>query len=542
MKRYLIVFIILIAAFLRLYQITAVPPSPSLDEVSLGYNAYSLLQTGKDEYGASFPLLLRAYDDWRPALYVYVVMPFVRIFGLTPLAVRLPSVLLSLITLYITYFIGSMIGKKYLKTDILGIIASTLVAVSPWHIYISRLGHEVNLGLTLFVAAICFFLDAAERERKWSLVASGVLFGLSLHGYQSEKLTTPFVIVLGVLLYWKNLRKIPVAQILLAVFLFIAVAVPAAIVTFSGQGLSRFQGTSAVASGAPVFRAAQQSFAAAKQRGDIVDELINYRGVVAVKEVAGNYLSNFAPKWLFWGREREAHKVPGMGLLYFWEAPFIVMGLWALWKRKLPGKISLFLIGWMLIAPVPAAITTQAPHAMRSFTFIPVLELLEGFGLIALFELLNQEGRTMIGLGVTASALIGLSIFWQGYFVIFPNEQSDAFQYAIKDAVRYVSEKGNAYDKIVFATDGSLTQSYMFFLFYSRYDPSLYQEEGGTMSGSFAATHRFGKYEFREISSNEPMNAKTLLLVDSNRVPSVGRGINSFVNKDGKTAIVALSL
>src|SRR5438046_1183056 len=103
MKKYIIfilfILILLIAIFFRCYQLSKIPPSPSLDEVSIGYNAYSILNTGKDEYGYHFPLLLRAYDDWRPALYVYMVIPFVKLFGLTVFAVRLPSVLLSFITI-----------------------------------------------------------------------------------------------------------------------------------------------------------------------------------------------------------------------------------------------------------------------------------------------------------------------------------------------------------------------------------------------------------------------------------------------------------
>src|SRR3989338_9791554 len=91
-----IIIIIIIALFLMLYQLNSVPPSASLDEVSIGYNAYSILKTGADEYGYKFPLLLRAYDDWRPALYAYFVVPFIALIGLTPVAVRLPAALMGI--------------------------------------------------------------------------------------------------------------------------------------------------------------------------------------------------------------------------------------------------------------------------------------------------------------------------------------------------------------------------------------------------------------------------------------------------------------
>ena len=54
----LVSLIVLIAGFFRLYQLGDVPPSPDWDETALGYNAYSISKTGKDEYGIFMPLIL----------------------------------------------------------------------------------------------------------------------------------------------------------------------------------------------------------------------------------------------------------------------------------------------------------------------------------------------------------------------------------------------------------------------------------------------------------------------------------------------------
>ena len=103
-KHSLILIAILgVAAFFRLWQLGNVPASPSLDEVSIGYNAYSLQQTGMDEFGTKFPIILRAYDDWRPALYVYFVIPFVWMMGLSAVSVRMPSVIVSILSIWATY-------------------------------------------------------------------------------------------------------------------------------------------------------------------------------------------------------------------------------------------------------------------------------------------------------------------------------------------------------------------------------------------------------------------------------------------------------
>ena len=75
-------FIVLLAIFLRFYQLGKNPPHLNWDEAALGYNAYSLLSTGRDEYGKSFPLSFRSFDDYKPPLYVYLTIPSVAVFGL----------------------------------------------------------------------------------------------------------------------------------------------------------------------------------------------------------------------------------------------------------------------------------------------------------------------------------------------------------------------------------------------------------------------------------------------------------------------------
>ncbi len=139
----ILIGIIFIAFFLRFFLLSSVPPSASLDEASIGYNAYSILKTGTDEYGNKFPILLRAYDDWRPALYIYLVIPFVKILGLNALSVRLPSVILSVITVIATYFLVKEIFLNFKNKIFLAFVSSFLLAISPWHIYIS---HEFALA------------------------------------------------------------------------------------------------------------------------------------------------------------------------------------------------------------------------------------------------------------------------------------------------------------------------------------------------------------------------------------------------------------
>lgn len=542
MKRLTLIGIIILAVFFRFYALSRVPPAPSLDEVSIGYNAYSILHTGKDEYGSWFPLLLRAYDDFRPALYVYLVIPFVWILGLTATAVRLPSIMLSLITIYAVYRTGDLIGKKYLSFGRLGEIAAVLLAVSPWHIYISRLGHEANLGLALVFLGVYFFLQAVIEGRNASWILSAIMFGLSVHGYQSEKIVSPLVILTGAFMYRRELWKAK-QYVLMAGVLGFVIALPAVLATISPQGLLRFRGTSAFSSDSPNAVSAATRYITAKTNRDLIGQLINSRVVTNTVIFTENYVSHFSPVWLFTGSVREAHKVPGMGLLYAWEGLLIVFGLWAMVKSRMPKNTSLFILFCILLSPIPAAITTQSPHAMRAYTVIPFLEILEALGIWWMIRRFSKKQLQIAAAVMGIFIAQGVSVFWRGYFVRFPIEQSDSFQYAMRQAVQYGLDNANRYTAIQFSNQGSLYQSYMFFLFYSKFDPAAYLALGGTTSGGFEEAHYIGKYGFGILPQEASKFAPGILyFYDAKNVPQGMRTLETFTNLDGLPAITATTL
>lgn len=544
-KKTSIVFacIFILAAFLRLYALVMVPPSPSLDEVSIGYNAYSILTTGRDEYGYRLPLLLRAYDDWRPALYVYLVIPFVKAIGLSPLAVRFPSILLSLCTVWLLYKMGKVIAKTDARLTYLGEVSSFILAISPWHIYISRLGHEANLGLTLTTAGIYAFLVFIVEKKSWSFIFAGIWFALSLHGYQSQKLIVPILGIVIFTLYWRVLFK-QWKNVVIAVCFFSVIAIPAVYVTVTGEGLSRLKGTSAFAADAPVFQEAFIREQKALKNGDYVAQIIHTRKVVMARVFSQNYLSHFSPMWLFTGRVREAHKVPYMGLLYPWESIGLIIGLiYVCTLSTIPIRIVLFLGAWLLTGPLPASITTQAPHAMRAYTLLPALSLLGAIGWIEIWHVTKRYFISSRWILVACVLVGSLMYFWKGYFITFPNTQSDAFQFAMKDAVTYVHKNSPEYKRVVFSNNDNLYQSYMFYLYYSVLNPSLYLSLGGTVSAGYDKPHTIGNVEFRSVNwSREVLRSDTLYVGDVSDLPSNKRVLTVSRNLDGADAIVIFTL
>src|SRR3989338_5389259 len=166
----LIISITLLAALLRFYQLGSNPPSLDWDEVSLAYNAYSIIRTGADEYGNASPLLsIRSFNDYKPPMYVYSLIPSLLLFGKTDFAVRFPSALAGTLTVLFTYFLVKElfgihlggVGKQHPRG--VALLAALLLAISPWHLQFSRIAFEANLALFFFVAGMWLLVKALTR-------------------------------------------------------------------------------------------------------------------------------------------------------------------------------------------------------------------------------------------------------------------------------------------------------------------------------------------------------------------------------------------
>ena len=494
-----------------------IPPSASLDETSIGYNAYSILKTGADEYGVKFPVLLRAFDDWRPALYVYLVVPFVKIFGLTVEAVRLPSVILSVLTIAATYFLTKEFIRRYtlIKTpihaDYIALISAGLLAISPWHVYISRLGHESNAGLVFFVFGLLFFFLALRKKQRLPfLLVSFLSLAFSFYSYQSEKIIIPIFVLVLFFIFRKVLLQSK-REVLLAGCTSIIVFLPILQTLLSPEAFTRFKGTTAFYENNPVYAEQAKMFVSAKKEGNLMGQIFHHKKMVSVQIFVGSYLSHFNPFWLFGNKANDPHKIPGLGLMYIWEAPLLLLGILMLLKRKGAKNLNIILISWILISPLPAAITTDAPHAMRIYTLLPAPPIIAALGLVYLFTHIPAGFLRRVAIGAFSLVVFwSISFMYKQYFEVFPMEQSESFYTALARTMPYVLDHEDAYKQVVFSNKTNLHQSYIFFLFYSEFDPVLYQKLGGTVSGGYDKTHEIGKFSFRPIDWDKEQKENTL--------------------------------
>src|SRR3989338_1293700 len=153
MKKTILISILILAAVLRLYRLGEFPAGFNADEAALGYNSYSLLLTGRDEHGHPWPVNLESFGDFKPALYSYLLIPWIKLFGLNEWVVRLPAATAGIIAVVLIYLLGKeLIDRKF------GLISAALLAVSPWHLHFSRGAWEVNLATTFILLGVYIYL------------------------------------------------------------------------------------------------------------------------------------------------------------------------------------------------------------------------------------------------------------------------------------------------------------------------------------------------------------------------------------------------
>ena len=534
MKKHLFVLIFIVAFgfILRFYSLDTVPPSPSLDEVSIGWNAFSIASTGMDEYGSKFPLLLRAYDDWRPAFYVYFVVMSVLFVGLQTIAVRLPSVFMGTGNIVLIYFLvksllNSLSPKVHLTESqkvLFPLAAALALSISPWSIYLSRLGHEVNLGFFLILLGTYLFVKATEKPLL--LLGSSIVFALSLNSYQSEKLVTPIVVLGLAVAFGKHLItqwKTTIA----AGIIGICIAVPIIAVSISPEALTRLHGTSIQTSHPDITKATEKQFLA-RQKRDVLGIIINDRRLVFAAVSAKQYIEHFNPTWLFSGNRKEDHKAPFIGLFYPWEMVTILLGFFVFVTKPQWRGVSTVVLLFICSGPLPAAITTGAPHAMRSYTMLIGLVIAEAMGIV--FALSFFERRKFLFLFIRIAfgmtVIISVSIFCFRYFKDFPVLHSSSFQHSLTLVLKQHVLMPHANKKrIIISNENALYQSYMFYLFTASYDPSKYLKNGGTKSGGYKEEHSIDLLEFRAIRKTDILNPEIMYVGNiGDFQPNVSRG------------------
>lgn len=544
-----LVLILILAAFGRFYRLTTIPPALNWDEVSHGYNAYSILKTGRDEWGMAWPTIFRAYGDYKLPVYIYLTAFFEIFFGLNDFAVRFPSAFAGVLAVLFTF----LLARKLLSregTGSLPLLAALFLAVSPWHIFLSRPAYEANLASFLVMAGTYFFLEAIEK--KWLLPVAIFFFGLSVHTYNSARLFTPLLLIFLCLLYyrtavgWVKKRR---GELLVSLILLLLFFIPLVISFISPAGQARWRWVTVIDQG--MINRINEARISSVLPG-FLPRLIHNKATYLAVISGRNYLSNFSPTYLFLkGGGNYQHNLPGRGIIYPLHAPFILWGLYYLAKNWSKKETRLLLF-WWLLAVVPTAATRDNPHVLRTILILPAPQIMAAIGFGQAYKWwakrVRRSARFVFPV-VYGLILLGFIVnFWVYYAGSYRRDYSWSWQYGYQEAASYIKDHYHDYDKII------LTKKYgephEFLLYFLAWEPSKYQTDPHLVRyfksnwywvDSFAKFEFINDWEIKEVLSNQLSVARQLLVTSQGNYPEGWSKIKTINFLNGQPAFEILN-
>lgn len=481
MKKTVIIFILimLLGVFLRVYKLDKFPPSLFGDEADVGYQAYSILKTGKDYSGQSWPISFRSISDWRTPLFLYADVPFIAVFGLNEWGVRLCPAFFGIITLPFFYLLIKKLFKDK-KTALLGMF---FLAISMWHLQYSRAAFEATLMLFLIIVAVYFFLRGLE---KWKyLILSAIMFALAPYSYNTAKFFIPLFIVFLVIIFQNELKKVPLKKLLVMTAVFVVVSLPMLVDIFYGKAADRFSILSIFTDPTTV---GQIGFARQVDLGLSGSEVVlDFKPTVFSRfyhnkftfwglTFLQNYFKAFSTNFLFvFGDINYRHSIQGgFGEFYWPDIVFLLAGLFYLFLSKNKLAIKL-IIGWILLAPIPSALTRDgANHATRLILLLPPVLIVVSFGLISVLESIKKEKLKVAALsGIILIYGFSFIFYLHRYYVHYPVESEEWWNYGFKQLGQYVNQNSEKYDYMIYSDLDEPPLIYT--LFWNKVDPKIVQ-------------------------------------------------------------------
>jgi 4-amino-4-deoxy-L-arabinose transferase-like glycosyltransferase len=535
MKKLILALILLLAAVLRFYQLGSNPPSLYWDEVALGYNAYSIAETLKDEEGRYLPLdYFRSFGDFKPPVYIYAAVPMMKLLGPSEWTTRFPSAAAGVLSVLLTYLITKILFNRINKRDekenyliridpeLVALLAAFLLAVSPWHTQISRVAYEANVALVLVLLGVYVFLKGLESTKFKLLyfLTFTITFVLTLYTFNSNRVFSPLFGVFIILVFWKDIAgrtKYNFKPFIIAGIIGLLLLAPLIPHLTSKEGQLRYKEVNIFTDSTPV----ELSNERAERLGNTWwAKLINNRRVLFMQKWFDGYFNHFNGKFLFiTGDTNPRFSLQEVGELYLVELPFLLIGLYLFASRL--KKEHIFIVGWMLLGPVPAAFARETPHALRALNMLPTFQIIIAFGIVYSLIYLNEKYKqhkllksihfakktfniltfTVAGATIFLGTL-NILYYLHNYYMHFSKHSEQEWQYGYKQMVTELAKIQDKYDRIVI-TD-ALGRPYIETLFYLKYPPAKFQEERrfhlDKDGFGFVEVDGFGKYEFRGLN------------------------------------------
>lgn len=500
LKKIILAAIAGIIVFGYFYRLESVPPGFYVDEATYAYNAFSILETGKDEYGKHLPIIFRFYGSFNATLYVYLTSLSIKIWDLGIFSARFGSVIAGLFSIIVHFFILKSLGVfKNRFTIYLSVI---LFAITPWLFFYSRIGYEIVLGYFFFSCGILFFLLA--QKKPFYYVFSFISLALSTYSAYSERYVVLLALIPLAVIFRENLlKKTTVKYYIVGLLVFFVLQIPYISLArtpafFTKEGL--------------FYKDILQS--EASMLSSIIPYKLGYL-LAFSREFFSKVLTYLSPRSLFFLPDEDMQRsLPDLSVFYQWMLiPFIV-GFYKLFKLK-EKKVILTVLVLTIASIFPAALTRDPFSTHRAFTLLLPLSIVIGLGV----DYFLQKNLILFGFASLGLLIVSLVLLWRSYFVLLPTERANYWGYGIDKLSEIIAEEKEEH----FLIDKSrMKPIYINLAFYLKYPPEKFQTETdrGIKDKYYANTdyydeRNFSNIEIRTIDWSEDIYKNQILVGDS---------------------------
>ena len=452
----LLLFAIILAVFIRVYKFPDVPGGMNQDGAMAAVDAKALADYGTDRLGMRFPVHLTAWGFGQmSALLSYLMVPFIKLFGLSVFSARLPMLLVSLGSLAVLYFFAADFAGRNTALAVL-----LFAAINPWHMMQSRWAIDCNL-FPHFLLAGFFFLNRGASGKSSGYYLSMIFFALSMYCYGISVYTVP-VILLWACIKLLRCRQITFSRMLVCAGIYLLIAWPfLACMAINAFGLDTIE--------TPLFTIPY--FPGSIRSGDILffsEEPLQQllQNANALLRILCQFYRG--PAW---------NEIHGFGTMYLFSVPFMLGGMVIVFRRAGRNTGAALLAIWFISALFAGLITANVNINRINIIFYPMI-LFSGIGITAVFHFLRDKKIwSYLRWLIPAAYLIAFCFFSGTYFTSYARQAEQDFMLDFGRAVTAI--KDSDAEKIYISADaqykGFSHVSEILTLFYMETDAGYYQ-------------------------------------------------------------------
>lgn len=488
MKKYLIPILIgigLISVLFTVFQKNPTPPCFNSDEASFSYNAYSILKTGKDEYGAFLPLRLKSFGDYKMPLFSYLSIPFIAIFGLNEFGARSLNIVLSFILPFAVYGLS----LELFRNKKIAVIAAFLTSLSLGLHIIARQAHEAYLATFLTTVASYFFVKVLTKKSWTSLLLFALSSLLLLFSYHPGRLFVLFFFVFAVI--YATVKKQKIASLLIML-----------IVVGGLFGITDLMYKPERLKNLAFFNNAGFTLKIAELKTEGGIRYLYNPLFMGLKDTFLQHLSYFSPQFLLInGDDNYRFGYPGMGIFTPVEYVFVFIGIYYLFKNK--ERWRWFILSLIFISPLSSSLSWAGGSLTRSLFLLIPLFCLAAYGFVQLMDTFHKRQKIVIQFAALGLFLFFTVFAWDFYLFHYSKRITTihAWQCGYGQVNAFIKNNYDKYDTFYVTRD--IGMPYIFTLFYLDYPPEKYQAQAHLSAPDeygFGQVEGFDKFKFNFVS------------------------------------------